>query len=95
MTPSVPSDAHRLARVMSCVLEVMASGEWLTLPQIVRECAARGVSTTESSVSARLRQARNDLGREVTLRAIRRGFYAYRIAPLAKPGEQLRLGGVA
>lgn len=89
-----PTDAPRLARLMSCVFDVMAGGEWLTLSQIVRECAARGVPAGEASVSARLREARNAHGRTVDKRRVHgpsSGTWAYRIAPLAHAGEQLAL----
>ena len=96
MTPRLsPLDAPRLARVMSCVLDVMAQGEWMPLSLIVRECAARGVNTTEASVSARLREARNDLGRTVEKRRVgpaSSGCWQYRIVPLARAGEQMELG---
>lgn len=90
-----PHDSPRLGRLMACVLEVMSDGAFRTLAEIVSACAARGVRTGEASVSARLREARNDHGREVESRNEGNGLWRYSIRPLVKPGTQLTLLGEA
>jgi len=92
-------DGPRIATLLDCVREVMAGGEWLTLGEIRRECACRGVHGSEAGISARIRDLRKPQhgGREVDRR--RRGepsngLWEYRLLPDANPGEQMLLAGV-
>ena len=92
-------DGPRIATLLDCVREVMAGGEWLTLGEIRRECAARGVHGSEAGISARIRDLRKPQhgGRDVERR--RRGepsngLWEYRLVLVVNPGEQMLLAGV-
>lgn len=100
MTIDPRLDGPRIATLLECVREVMGSGEWLTLAQIRRECAARGVNGSEAGISARLRDFRKVQHGEREVKRRRRGdptagLWEYRLVPEFKAGEQLCFGGVA
>lgn len=67
-------DAKRLTGLLARVADFMADGRWHTLPEI-----ARAVNGMEASVSARLRQLRNDHGWTVERRRTDKpGIFEYR-----------------
>ena len=60
-----PRDRKRLARQLGAVVALMADQRWRTLAEI-----SGAVHASEPSVSARLRQARNELGYRVERRRV-------------------------
>lgn len=89
-----PSDLPRIATLLEVVRSVMESGEWFTLAQLQSACDERGVHGSEAGLSARirdLRKARNGSRVVERRRENDRGLYAYRLLPIHRPGEQLRL----
>jgi len=88
-------DGKRLQTQMQAVHELMLDRQWRTIPQIALHLRIAGLSCTEASISARLRDLRKPpFGYTVERERIGEGFFSYRIAhvePLlaapAWPGE--------
>ena len=79
--PHEPEDEPRFGKQLQAVYEVMRSGDWRTIEQIVRQCAGKGVLITSQSVSARLRDLRKEQfgGYTIARKRIGKGLYAYRM----------------
>ena len=77
--PSDPADTTRtvrLARQLQTVLDVMRDEQWRTLAAIASEAHA-----PEASISARLRDLRNQHHYRVERRHVVNGLYQYRVLP--------------
>lgn len=74
-------DYDRLADQLSHVAQVVADGNWHTIPEIEQEAFRRfNRFHSQSGISARLRQLRNEFGCTVERKRIAGGLFTYRVS---------------